>query len=575
MLGAGASISSGVPPTQAIVQDLVARHGHDLTSGNLNERFDRIWKRSTREQRRLLLQPFLAGQGKQPAAGYLALARLIRDGCFDLVVTFNYDDLLEQALRQIGFHDYKLVIRGETDLAEVARLVEEPVAPVTILKLHGSLRSTDTFLFTFEEMANYPPPLEELVARITRRPIVVCGYAFNDLCVIKAFSTAGEAVFCANPSGAPANLQAILASRQSSERVIDGDLGRSDAFFTALEEEVRAAAMQEPAPRPRLNPFKFLDSYDVADRDWFFGRKRLTRRLLGKLEAEGGRPASLHLVGPEKVGKTSFVRAGLLAYLPADRYQTLYLRCRPELDRQIRELGAQKLDRDPDEVPLGEALDALAPADGRHLVLVLDQFERVLQTHSRNDQGWQQLAPLFRGLCQHGRPWLTVLFVSVEGEGLYYKLIVKARLVEPIEPDEVKALPPRLVEAIVQRSSLRSGFGFEPEVVRALVEKLGSSGRRFTLAHLQAICYLLVKNGWLDEAQYRQHIGHDLEGALDAAINACDFLNYVEDLPLREGRCLLRSIMKVVSEPSKQRIAAFLKERFAEIVDGTTYPEPL
>lgn len=574
MLGAGASMSSGVPPTQSILQQLVDQYGSDIAGGDLAARFDKLWKRSSRDERGMLLKPFLATLGLRPSPGYGALARLVQAGYFDLVVTFNFDDLVEQALEAAGFKDLKLVLRGETEREEIPRLIRKPPARFTLFKLHGSLHSTDTFLFTYEEMANYPLDIHSLVAEVTSRPIIVCGYAFNDLCVMKAFSSTGEAVYCVNPSGAPPNLRAILASRQSSERVIDGELGKFDSFFAALEEELQARQEAKPQ-RPKLNPFKFLDSYDVGDREWYFGRKRQIRRMLAQLDGEAGsRPGSLHLIGPEKVGKTSFVRAGLLSRLGEATYESIYLRCRPELERQLREEAAKRSGGEPAGEGVAGALAALAPQDpARRVVLVLDQFERVLQAHSRNDQGWQQLGPVFRTLCEHGLPWLTVIFVSVDAEGLYYKLIVKSRV--DIEPVEVAPLPPRLIAAIVQRSARCSGFSFDPEVVREMAERVANSAQRFTLAHLQAICYLLVKNGWLDGDQYRQHVSRDLEAALDSAINASDFLNYVEDLPLREGRCLLRSLMKVVSEPSKQKIAGFLKERFADILQGSAYPEPL
>ena len=572
MLGAGASLKSGVPPTWEILQKLVDKYAPGLP-GDLNARFDKLWKDSSGDVRAMLLKPFVDHLDLKPSPGYAALARLVQAGYFDLLVSFNFDELVEQSLRAAEFKDFKVILRGETESAEIPRLVRKPVARFTLLKLHGGVRSTDRFLFSYEEMANYQPKdISDLVTEITSRPIIVCGYGFADRCVIKTFCDTGEeAVYCVNPSGAPPGLRSIQATRKSSERVIDGTLGQFDDFFEALEQELFTPVRQEPQ-RPKLNPFKFLDSYDLSDQNWFFGRSRLIRRMSAKL---AGNPESLHLIGDEKVGKTSFVRAGLLARLNPDAYELHYQRCRRELERQLRELGAKQSQRDPAELTtLAEGLDALAPRDAsRRVILVLDQFERVLQEYSRNDRGWQQLAQLFRALCNHGLPWLTVIFVSVDPKGLYYTLIVKSQL--NFDPDVVKPLPPRAVAAIVNRAARRSGFSFDPEVVRALVKKLADPKLTFTLAHLQAICHLLVRSGSLDEEKYRQHITRNLEEDLDKAINASDFLNCVEDLPLPEGRDLLRSLMKVVSEPSKERIASFLKARLADILQRTAFPEPL
>ncbi|MGH7487523.1 MAG: hypothetical protein ACREMY_18260, partial [bacterium] len=136
MLGAGASLSSGIKLTGTLMQELLDKFGADIPQeGDLADRFDVLWKRSTAEQRRLFLSPYL---DHEPAKGYLKLARLIQEGYFDLAITFNYDDLLRKALQQVGFHDYHQVIRGETDPVKITQLVESPPARFTILKLHGS-----------------------------------------------------------------------------------------------------------------------------------------------------------------------------------------------------------------------------------------------------------------------------------------------------------------------------------------------------------------------------------------------------------------------------------------------------
>lgn len=253
MLGAGASLSSGIKPTAGIMQELLDKYGQDLPAeGDVSDRFDPFWARSTEEQRRLFLTPYL---DRQPSAGYLKLAEAVREGYFDLAITFNYDRLLSQALEQIGFRDFKEIIRGETDDTKIARLVEAPQWKFTILKLHGSLYSADTFLFDRGEMNEYPPDLEALVGRLTKRDIIVCGYGFADMCVMRAFSPQGGSVFWVNPSGAPNAAKGFLVNRRSKDYVISGELGMFDGFATALAEELFAA--EKPvAAGPRTNPFK-------------------------------------------------------------------------------------------------------------------------------------------------------------------------------------------------------------------------------------------------------------------------------------------------------------------------------
>ena len=70
-------------------------------------------------------------------------------------------------------------------------------------------------------MLDYPERIRELVGDLTGRDIIVCGYGFEDLCMLRAFSLGGDSIFCVNPSGAPANLKPVMSRRQSADNVID------------------------------------------------------------------------------------------------------------------------------------------------------------------------------------------------------------------------------------------------------------------------------------------------------------------------------------------------------------------
>ena len=566
MLGAGASLSSGVKLTGTLMQELLDKYGSDIKQdGDLADRFDVLWKRSTEEQRRLFLTPYL---DHEPAKGYLKLARLIQEGYFDLAITFNYDDLLRKALQQTGFNDYHQVIRGETDPAKLAQLVEKPPARFTILKLHGSLFSADTFLFDRDEMLNYPKDIAELFERLTSRNIIVCGYGFNDNCVVRAFSTEGGSVFWVNPSGAPYNAKGFLLRRRSTDFVISGELGMSDAFFS----ELSAAIFKEAEPpaaggQPRANPFKFLESFDVDDKDWFFGREALTRTALDKMTQ---RPGSLHLLGPSKVGKTSLVRAGILAGLDSAGYEKLYLRGRSDLEEQLCELLATLLGRSVAGNELGRGFEELAQSRSKHLVVVLDQFERAVKNSAASDSGVERLAALINVLRSVAAERVTFIFIVVE-DVEYYKMLARAKYFP--ESIEVKPLAPDEAVDVIRRQASGAGLRFDADLLEELRVKLKENAS-FTLAHLQAICYLLAQRAGDGRRSYASLISTDLESSLDSAIRECDVMNFVEDFPAKHERKLLRVIMKIVSEPSRRTIAAHIRDRFADLLKDPEYPEP-
>jgi hypothetical protein len=577
LLGAGASLSSGVAPTWRLMQQLVDQYGADIPAGPLERRFDALWRRSPSDHRRMFLEPYL---NCQPSAGYEKLALLIQQGFFDLAVTFNYDNLVEAALKNIGFTDYRVVIRGDTDVDQIARLVEEPVAGFTLLKLHGSLASTDTFLFDQGEMFVYPPAIGALFERLTKRDLIVCGYAFKDLCVMRAFAPEGGAVVCVNPDGAPDPIRSVLINRNSLEWAIRDEDGTFDNFAGALAAALLAPA-QPPAKaaRPASNPFKFLAAYEAGDASWFVGRKRLRQQFLSHLTQDNR--TVLHVFGPPRSGKTSFVRAGVMPRLDGAGFEPLYLRCRPDLEKLLIDLAASRRPQETAPPALPAALAALAGTAAKPVVLFLDQFERLERGVQDSDAGWDPLLALFNALCACAAPELRLVFVTSEEK--HFMLVLQSDLPADLRAidrrDWVKPLTAPMISTMLRFMIKKSGLSFDPRIVAALLGELSSrreGTHPFTLAHLQAICYLLVGTSCTTWEKYQAQTSRlELERALDLAITECDIMNFLEDFPTRSERRLVRSFMQVVPEPSKRLIARFIKERFGDLLRDVAFPEPL
>lgn len=98
--------------------------------------------------------------------------------------------------------------------------------------------------------------------------------------------------------------------------------GIRDPDVVALWVAALARVRRAPGRRYREEtaPYRGLASFQEADTEWFFGREDLTERLvamLGKCYAAGG--GLLVVVGPSGSGKSSLLRAGLLAALREGR----------------------------------------------------------------------------------------------------------------------------------------------------------------------------------------------------------------------------------------------------------------
>ncbi len=128
---------------------------------------------------------FLAKQfeGREPGDSHREIARLVADGYVQIVVTTNFDRLLEDALRDVGITP--TVVTTTEELRR--RGPREQVRGCFLLKVHGDYLES-TIRNTADELAR-PLELEirrELAPIFERHNIVAVGYAGRDPAIIKA-----------------------------------------------------------------------------------------------------------------------------------------------------------------------------------------------------------------------------------------------------------------------------------------------------------------------------------------------------------------------------------------------------
>lgn len=569
MLGAGASLSSGVKFTSDIMKELVENFGQDLpATDRIEDRFDRVWQRTPDATRRAFLQPYL---DHTPSLGYSKLAALVEAGYFDVILTFNFDDLVEASFNAIGYTDFGRIIRGETKDEEMQTLVDSAAPRSKIVKLHGSLASADHFLFDINEMNEYPKPIADLVTKVTARDLVVCGYGFADLCLLRAFSTRGGSVVCVNPSGVPRGLRGFLKDRRSDDLAIDA---KFDEFFDELHAELLEAP-PPPATNGKGNPFKFLESYEAADKDAFTGRTDEIARFQAALATK---PQVIIVAGPAKAGKTSLVRAGLIPAIDGTVHAGVYVRCQPELEKTLRaELWP---DRPNDSTPglTGVFSRLAAEASGKQVALFLDQFERSttrfdLETRAGRDD----LAALCKQVLS-APVAVTLVPVIIDDNSLLTTLVQAcAQSGVAFQIVQCAAFEKTEVATIIQSLAATAQITFDPKIIDEMSgnyehTKTASPEQRLTLAHVQAVCHILAATRTLDYESYRRAFDNNLN-ALHQAINVCDIIGFVEDLSWPND-VWFRNMIKVALRESKERIAEFIKVHYEELVPPTRAPVP-
>ncbi|MCV6639480.1 hypothetical protein [Candidatus Albibeggiatoa sp. nov. NOAA] len=136
--------------------------------------------------------------------------------------------------------------------------------------------------------------------------------------------------------------------------------------------------IQQAVKKLTSTPYKFLASYDIADRDIFYGRSAVIEDLAGKVP----RYKTLIINGASGSGKSSLVNAGLIPRLADNGYTYISFREYSHPLQQLRDYLAQHDGLDVGQVTadtsLLQLLQAFREVQDTQLVVIFDQFERFL-----------------------------------------------------------------------------------------------------------------------------------------------------------------------------------------------------
>lgn len=172
---------------------------------------------------------------KQPTEAHRAIATLVAEGYIRVIVTTNFDRLLETALTEKNVAPTVLSsvdqIRGAVPLIHM---------PCCILKLHGDYLDS-RILNTEEELAGYPEEQNQLLDRIFDEfGLIVCGWSGDwDEALRSAIQRTASrrySTYWAAHGELTDTARSLIAHRRAEIIAIDG----ADAFFGGLCERVIA-----------------------------------------------------------------------------------------------------------------------------------------------------------------------------------------------------------------------------------------------------------------------------------------------------------------------------------------------
>lgn len=218
---------------------------------------------STPAERRAILHSYIEPDKedreegrKVSTAGHKAIAQLVRGGYVRVIVTTNFDRLMENALREVGVEP---TVVGSPDALEGA----EPLihSPCYILKLHGDYKDA-RILNTDAELEAYPDAYNTLLDRIIdEHGLIVCGWSGE-------WDHALRAAILRAPSrrypmfwASRGELRGRGAELCDARKGVTVPIADADSFFVRLVEQVETLAQSQ-----RQNPLSIHMTVSRAKR---------------------------------------------------------------------------------------------------------------------------------------------------------------------------------------------------------------------------------------------------------------------------------------------------------------------
>ncbi|WP_373819088.1 hypothetical protein [Porphyromonas loveana] len=185
LIGAGFSVSGGIPLAKGVVEDVKKIYPHHKDK---SVEYPALMSVLTDDQRRRLFKDYIDNSWINTAHMYLA--KLYADEYIDFILTTNFDDLILQALAVLNKFPptYDMTLIHEEDLGTSG------FETGSIFYFHGQ-RHGLYHLHTKDQMERVKTPVNIIFGRITSdRPWIVIGYSGDDpilerMCKISPFNS--------------------------------------------------------------------------------------------------------------------------------------------------------------------------------------------------------------------------------------------------------------------------------------------------------------------------------------------------------------------------------------------------
>lgn len=229
VLGAGATLSSGCRAMRDVVQEVVGHY--DL------KQFYEILDNLSETERYARLQQFF--QEPYPSPGYRHIAELAKAGYFDVVLSTNFDFLLENAFAEVGLRagDVEVLVNGRESEDYILKALERRTPRIKLLKLHGDLKARN-MAFTPQEIFAFSQKVERVLVKYLNGDVIIVGHEMRDDDINRCIRKDGGTIWYVHP-GEPAVDSFIWRAMQvRPSTAISGESAQFDNFCEMLYKEL-------------------------------------------------------------------------------------------------------------------------------------------------------------------------------------------------------------------------------------------------------------------------------------------------------------------------------------------------
>jgi len=165
-----------------------------------------------------------------PSAGYQGLADLVTAGYFRIILTTNWEQLLQDALYSSGLRgkEFQVVIPCVLTREALKQALKAPNPPIKIVKLHGDLECR-AFAWLDAEKEKYTAKVAGSLAQFLKQDIVIVGCSLQDHSILSRLAKGSASLWHVSPHGLDQTVATVLQGRDLHE--IMGELGEFDVFF--------------------------------------------------------------------------------------------------------------------------------------------------------------------------------------------------------------------------------------------------------------------------------------------------------------------------------------------------------